>query len=65
MTHILIAEDEFDIRELLTELLESSGYNVSCATNGMEALKLYQSDSFDLIILDIMMPYFDLSIKGF
>lgn len=59
MTHILIAEDEFDIRELLTELLESSGYHVTSAANGMEALKLHQSATFDLMILDIMMPYLD------
>lgn len=59
MTHILIAEDEYDIRELLTELLSSNGYIVSSAANGMEALQLYRSRSFDLIILDIMMPFFD------
>lgn len=59
MTHILIAEDEFDICELLTELLESSGYQVTSAANGMEALKLHQTATFDLIILDIMMPFFD------
>lgn len=59
MTHILIAEDEFDIRELLTELLESSGYQVTSAANGMEALKLHQTAAFDLVILDIMMPFFD------
>lgn len=59
MTHILIAEDDFDIRELLTELLESSGYQVTSAANGMEALKIHQTAAFNLIMLDIMMPFFD------
>lgn len=53
---ILIAEDDSDIRELLTLYLESNNYKVSLASNGEEALEKLESDFFDLAIVDIMMP---------
>ncbi len=53
---ILIAEDDSDIRELLTLYLESNNYKVSLASNGEEALAKLESDFFDLAIVDIMMP---------
>ena len=54
--HILIADDEAEIRELLRLYLEKDGYTVWEATSGMEALALLEHKKIDLAILDIMMP---------
>jgi DNA-binding response OmpR family regulator len=53
---ILIAEDDASIRLVLVDVLESEGYRVSVATNGEEALALFEAATPDLAILDIMMP---------
>ncbi len=55
-TRILVAEDDPDIRLGLVDTLESEGYNVLEAQNGLEALKIFKSHDFDLLLLDIMMP---------
>lgn len=58
--NILVVEDDTSIRELLVELLESEGYTVSSAINGLEGLKLLQQKSRpDLILIDLMMPVMD------
>lgn len=54
--NILIAEDDADIRELLKLYLESEGFTATCTDNGPDALKLAESTSPRLAILDIMMP---------
>ncbi len=57
---ILVVEDDTSIRELLVELLESEGYAVASAVNGLEALKSLQSAPLpDLILIDLMMPVMD------
>jgi CheY-like chemotaxis protein len=57
---ILVVEDDTSIRELLVELLESEGYVVSSAVNGLEGLKiLHNSGNPDLILIDLMMPVMD------
>ena len=57
---ILVVEDDTSIRELLVELLESEGYGVASAVNGLEALKYLQSnENPDLILIDLMMPVMD------
>jgi DNA-binding response OmpR family regulator len=53
---ILVAEDEPDIRELVVITLAFNGFEVASAADGEEALTLADSDSFDLIILDVRMP---------
>lgn len=53
--HVLLIEDDADIREGIRILLESENYMISEAENGEEGLKLL-SDEMDLVILDIMMP---------
>lgn len=53
---ILVAEDEFDIRELLRFSLEFSGYAVITAPNGAEAVTLAKMHLPDLIMLDVRMP---------
>lgn len=52
---ILIVDDDQEIRELLRLLLESDGYEVSEASNGVKELAQFQDDT-DLVILDVMMP---------
>ena len=54
--HILIAEDDANIRQGLIDTLESEGYAVTAAADGAEALSSFAQNSFDLVILDIMMP---------
>lgn len=56
--HILLVEDDRDIRESVTEVLEDEGYVVTAAADGREALLLLQSASPPpgLILLDLMMP---------
>ncbi|MFP5384916.1 MAG: response regulator [Bacteriovoracia bacterium] len=57
---ILVVEDDTSIRELLVELLESEGYDVGSAVNGLEGLKSLQSEKKpDLILIDLMMPVMD------
>ncbi len=53
---ILIAEDDKHIRNGLIDTLESEGYRAVPAKNGKEALTLFGSSHFDLVLLDIMMP---------
>ena len=59
MQKILVVEDDFDIQELLLNFLQEAGYDVTIANDGVEALSLYASDQFDLILLDIMLPKID------
>jgi DNA-binding response OmpR family regulator len=54
--HILIAEDDQNIRMGLVDTLESEGYQATPAEDGEQALRLFKTNSFDLILLDIMMP---------
>jgi len=56
MKRILIIEDDKSISELQKDFLEMSGYEVMCAFDGQTGLSLIQSQSFDLIILDLMLP---------
>jgi two-component system chemotaxis response regulator CheY len=56
---VLVAEDNFDIRVLLTIALEGAGYRVIPASDGVEALGLAASEGFDLILIDASMPRLD------
>ena len=59
MTRILIVDDEAKIREVVKEYATLNGYEVSEASNGLEALDLIDTTPVDLVILDIMMPTLD------
>ncbi len=59
MKHILIVEDEPDIQELLRAYLRDAGYSTAVAGNGASALALFQSGSFDLVLLDVLLPKID------
>ena len=56
MKRILIIEDDRSIAEIEKDYLEMSGYFVSVAYDGETGLKRIQSEKFDLVILDIMLP---------
>jgi two-component system phosphate regulon response regulator PhoB len=57
--HILVVDDEEDILELLTYNLVREGYQVTGALTGEDALRKIKSMTFDLIILDLMLPGMD------
>ncbi|MDO5152791.1 MAG: response regulator transcription factor [Eubacteriales bacterium] len=59
MLKILIAEDDRELRQLFSHVLIKNGYTVKGVSNGQEALDAMDSDYFDLIISDIMMPVMD------
>ena len=59
MSHILIVEDDLDIQDLLRNFLQEVGYEITIASDGMEAIALFSSAHFDLILLDIMLPKID------
>ena len=56
MAKILIAEDERDIRDLITFTLGFAGFEVLAAANGEEALNLARQNVPDLILMDVRMP---------
>ena len=56
MTKILIAEDERDIRELVSFSLQFGGFVVVQAANGAEAVERAQAEKPDLILMDVRMP---------
>ncbi len=53
---VLVVDDEKDLAELLDYNLKKEGYAVLCAGDGLEALRLVQSEAPDLVVLDIMLP---------
>jgi two-component system response regulator MprA len=54
---ILLVEDDFDVREALTETLRDAGYTVDCACDGVQALDYLRAGARPgLILLDLMMP---------
>ena len=55
-THILIVDDEPNVRLVFRTALESAGYTVSTAEDGEKALMWLQSHSFDLVLLDLHLP---------
>jgi CheY-like chemotaxis protein len=59
MKRILVAEDNEAIRELVTEILVSRGFEVIQARDGHEALQQFETAKPDLVLLDIQMPGMD------
>jgi len=53
---ILVVDDDEDNREVLRRRLEREGYDVQCASDGLEALERIQQEAFDLVLLDVLMP---------
>jgi two-component system, cell cycle response regulator CpdR len=59
MLNILLAEDDDSMRTYLARALERVGYRVTAVDNGLAAIPLLESDSFDLLLTDIVMPEMD------
>ena len=59
MSSILIVEDDLSIQALLHDFIQEAGHNVVLASDGVEALAKYSEQSFDLVLLDIMLPKID------
>lgn len=59
MYHILVVDDEENIRQLIKKYANFEGYKVTEAADGMEALDTCAQCSFDLIVMDVMMPELD------
>lgn len=59
MKNILVADDEEKIRIVIKKYAEFEGYNIVEAGDGMEAIDKFKNGSFDLVILDVMMPELD------
>ena len=59
MFHILVVEDNADMRELFCTVLSDSGYQCLPAADGAEALEIMDKEYVDLIVADIMMPNMD------
>jgi len=57
--HILIIDDEANMRHMLTEVLERKGYQVTAASDGLGALSVLKDRPFDLILCDLRMPQMD------
>ncbi len=57
--HILVVEDDPEIRAVLVDILEGEGYSVAVASNGQDALERIAAQRPDAILLDLRMPIMD------
>ena len=57
--HVLVVEDDAEIRDGIEIFLRSQGYQVHKAADGIEGLKVLENNPIDLAIVDIMMPRMD------
>lgn len=57
--NVLVVDDEKSLRDFVRRNLEVRGYKVLTASNGIEALALFQTEDIQLVIMDIMMPHMD------
>jgi DNA-binding NtrC family response regulator len=55
--HLLVVEDDQQMRDLLRKVLEKEGYRVSLAGDGGEAAAMLGQGSFDLVVTDMLMPH--------
>lgn len=59
MSRILVVDDDPTLRELYNEVLTSAGYQIDFAVDGEEGLQKIRAGSYDLVLLDVMMPRLD------
>lgn len=59
MKKVLLAEDDFDFADVLKQYLELYNYQITWAKDGEEALVLFQKETFDICVFDVMMPKMD------
>ncbi len=63
MTNVLLVEDDQDVRSVFVETLETAGFGVTSAENGIAAFATLKDKTFDVIICDYRLPFLD--AKGF
>lgn len=56
---ILVVEDDKDIQELIQEFLKAQNYEVDTADDGVQGVSLFQKNTYDLVLLDVMLPNLD------
>lgn len=56
---ILIADDDPDIIDLLESYFKRAGFEVTAKINGKDALQAAETGKYDMVLLDVMMPYID------
>lgn len=56
MVKILLVDDHDDVREVLSDVLEREGHDITEASDGDDAVKHIRAEDYDLVITDIMMP---------
>ncbi|ADC49461.1 MULTISPECIES: response regulator [Alkalihalophilus] len=59
MHKVLVVDDQYGIRVLLSEILQKDGYQLYQAANGVQALKVVEEESPDLVLLDMKIPGMD------
>ncbi|MGM8214578.1 response regulator transcription factor [Bacillaceae bacterium W0354] len=59
MKKIMVVDDEFNVVNFLKFRLEEAGYDVFCASDGIEAIQIMHKEKCDLAVVDVMMPYMD------
>jgi DNA-binding response OmpR family regulator len=59
MAHVLIVEDEVRLARLIKRVLEDEGHVVDLADNGEDGLALAQTEGFDVVVLDVLLPGLD------
>jgi len=56
---LLLVEDDMEIAEIIRDMLHREGYEVTWATTGLEGWEDFKQDSFDLVLVDLMLPEMD------
>ena len=56
MIRLLLVEDDMEISQMLKDYLRAENYEVVCAADGKEACEKFDSDSYALVLLDLMIP---------
>ena len=59
MASVLIIQDDDYFQSILTQTFERAGFDVLAASNGRAGIELFQSNPFDVVILDLVMPEWD------
>ena len=59
MCHILVVDDDSDVRSILADAFRQAGYEVDCACNGVQALTAFRRHRPDAMVLDLAMPVMD------
>jgi DNA-binding response OmpR family regulator len=57
--NVLIVDDEMDITEVLLNFLSANGFKCEAVYNGKDAISKIKSGKFDVVLLDVMLPYID------